>query len=312
MGGTMANILRILISITSLYVLLNYDLSSQQYYPLEVGNRWDYEYSFGQAPVIGPFTHGTYSIFVVKDTICTNGKKYFKLSRNDIIWGYLLRYDPDSNYIYYYLPRDSTEYPVLKLNAKKTDSWQIRYNFISYYGFDSTQMFGEKIYRKFFGFDGLIGYEIAVSDYFGPVYYHTYGEPPGTADDTYNLIGCIIGGKEYGKLLKVEVSNNIPKENKLLQNYPNPFNPVTIIEYSIGADQDVQAPKKLTGAINGKAVKIIIYDILCREIICLEDGYKKPGNYSVKWNAHNSPSGIYFYSLNVDGNIVCKKMILCK
>jgi hypothetical protein len=38
----------------------------------------------------------------------------------------------------------------------------------------------------------------------------------------------------------------------------------------------------------------------------------KPGEYSVKWNASEEPSGVYFYTLETAGFKESKKMILVK
>jgi len=42
------------------------------------------------------------------------------------------------------------------------------------------------------------------------------------------------------------------------------------------------------------------------------DERKNKGNYSVQFNASNISSGIYFYSLRVNGFVATKKMLLIK
>jgi hypothetical protein len=83
----------------------------------------------------------------------------------------------------------------------------------------------------------------------------------------------------------------------LMQNYPNPFNPITTIEYTI------QKPAQ---------VKIKVYDILGNDIRTLEDGYKTSGKHKVIFNGDDLASGIYFYSINYNGNTKTKSMILLK
>lgn len=89
----------------------------------------------------------------------------------------------------------------------------------------------------------------------------------------------------------------VPDKSKLYQNYPNPFNPVTNIDYNIGKDANVT---------------IKVYDILGKEICTLLNSFKKRGFYTVKFNAANLPSGIYFYRLSVDGYTELKKLIVLK
>jgi len=96
----------------------------------------------------------------------------------------------------------------------------------------------------------------------------------------------------------VEKEDNLTPEKFVLeQNYPNPFNPSTRIKFSI--------PK-------ASNVKIIVRDILGREIDKIVDEYYAPGNYSILFNASNYSSGIYFYELITDQFREVKKMMLVK
>jgi photosystem II stability/assembly factor-like uncharacterized protein len=100
-----------------------------------------------------------------------------------------------------------------------------------------------------------------------------------------------------------EISSEIPMQYKLYQNYPNPFNPTTNIKFSL--------PNPSKGGAN--AVKIIIYDVTGKIVETLIDKELKAGSYSADWNASNFASGVYFYSLIINGSIVyTKKMVLIK
>ena len=90
--------------------------------------------------------------------------------------------------------------------------------------------------------------------------------------------------------------NSIPSPS-LSQNYPNPFNPVTKIKYDV--------PKS-------SLVKIIIYDVLGREIETLVNEGLKPGSYEVTWDGSRYASGVYFYKLMTDEYAETKKMVLIK
>ena len=89
---------------------------------------------------------------------------------------------------------------------------------------------------------------------------------------------------------------------KLEQNYPNPFNPSTTIKYSIPSN----VKRETTNT------KLIIYDLLGREISMLVNKEQKPGNYEVQFNASNLSSGIYFYKITSGNFISIKKMTLLK
>ena len=101
-------------------------------------------------------------------------------------------------------------------------------------------------------------------------------------------------------LTSINDDNNIntnPNSFKLFQNYPNPFNPSTTIKYAVGSMQ---------------FVTLKVYDILGREISMLVNQEKQAGNYEVNWNAANMPSGVYIYTLRVNGYTNSKKMLLLK
>jgi hypothetical protein len=96
-------------------------------------------------------------------------------------------------------------------------------------------------------------------------------------------------------------SNSLPVSFKLFQNYPNPFNPVTKIRFAIPPLRGVRG-----------MTKIIIYDVLGREVTSLVNQELTPGKYEVEFDASNYPSGVYFYRLITDGFSETRKMILLK
>jgi photosystem II stability/assembly factor-like uncharacterized protein len=101
-----------------------------------------------------------------------------------------------------------------------------------------------------------------------------------------------------------------PKQFILEQNYPNPFNPSTKIKYTI------PTPPSSSPLIKGRKevefVTLKVYDILGRDVATLVNEEKHSGNYEVKFDGSNLPSGIYFYKLEAGGNILSKKLILLK
>jgi hypothetical protein len=98
--------------------------------------------------------------------------------------------------------------------------------------------------------------------------------------------------------IKENVSDGIISDYKLYQNYPNPFNPTTKINYEL----------RVTNYVS-----VIVYDILGNEVETLVNEKKLSGSYEVEFSGSNLPSGIYFYSLSIDGNLVdTKRMILLK
>ncbi len=123
--------------------------------------------------------------------------------------------------------------------------------------------------------------------------------PSGTVQGFANVNpNTIYTLTEGGVLLGVNnTGSEIPVQYELLQNYPNPFNPATIITFDL--------PK-------AGPVKLIIYDILGKEVKVLVNEFLQPAKYEVNWNARDLPSGVYFYKMETAGFADTKKMILLK
>jgi len=59
-------------------------------------------------------------------------------------------------------------------------------------------------------------------------------------------------------------------------------------------------------------VKLMVYDILGREVSKLIDEYKSEGLYSISFNTKGLPSGVYFYKLRAPGYEGLRKMVIVK
>ncbi|MEO6695656.1 MAG: T9SS type A sorting domain-containing protein [Ignavibacteria bacterium] len=161
---------------------------------------------------------------------------------------------------------------------------------------------GDEEWRKSYGFnDNDHGYTIRQ-----------------TKDSGFVIIGIrdnFNGGDIY--IIKTDKSgyanpvvgiNNIqfefPSSFNLLQNYPNPFNPTTIISY------------KISSTI---FVTLKVFDITGKETETLVNSLHSPGVYKIEFKIQGnefdnvSSSGIYFYSIFLDGKLAeTKKMIFLK
>lgn len=94
-----------------------------------------------------------------------------------------------------------------------------------------------------------------------------------------------------------DFDSDIPQKLSLDQNYPNPFNPTTQINFEIPQDSHVS---------------LIVYDVIGRKVSKLVDENRAPGSYRVRWDASRFSSGVYFYRLEVDGNVITRRMTLIK
>lgn len=96
-----------------------------------------------------------------------------------------------------------------------------------------------------------------------------------------------------------------PERFELLQNYPNPFNPSTVISYQVAAAGEV---------------RLILYDLLGREVRVLVQEKKSPGTYTLKLDAAGLASGVYLYRMQArplgDGQagrvVLTRRMIILR
>ena len=98
----------------------------------------------------------------------------------------------------------------------------------------------------------------------------------------------------YSNILSVDLT---PNSFGLSQNYPNPFNPSTAISYQLSAVSEV---------------RLVVFDLLGREVATLVNEKKEAGNYTVSFNGANLTSGVYFYKLSAGNFSEIKKMTLVK
>lgn len=108
------------------------------------------------------------------------------------------------------------------------------------------------------------------------------------------------------KINSVETEQEIPPTVQLEQNYPNPFLSNTTIKYSIPSAGHV-------------ALKV--FDVLGKEIATLVDEFQQAGTYNSNFTAEkiddlstksNFSSSLFFYQLQINGEIISKKGIIIR
>ncbi|MBI4810602.1 MAG: T9SS type A sorting domain-containing protein [Ignavibacteriales bacterium] len=63
---------------------------------------------------------------------------------------------------------------------------------------------------------------------------------------------------------------------------------------------------------NQTRVRLVVYDILGREVAVLVDRYQSPGTREIHWDAAGLPSGMYFYRIITLEFTQTKKMLLLR
>lgn len=122
--------------------------------------------------------------------------------------------------------------------------------------------------------------------------------------------GFIFAGTDFTSTYKrplnevviKSISSIIPDKYSLSQNYPNPFNPSTNIRYTI--------PSNVKGKMSN--VKLVVFDILGKEIATLVNEKLNAGTYEVTFDGSGLTSGVYFYRLTCGDFSETRKMALLK
>jgi pectinesterase len=94
------------------------------------------------------------------------------------------------------------------------------------------------------------------------------------------------------------IASNLVPNKMTIGNYPNPFNPTTNIQFTVAA--------------TGKAV-VKIYNILGQDVAHVFEGQALAGqSYKVTFNAARIASGVYFCSIESNGQRLVSRMLLLK
>ena len=89
----------------------------------------------------------------------------------------------------------------------------------------------------------------------------------------------------------------IPEDWSLSPNMPNPFNPVTTIRY---------------GILKTGHVRLTIHNMRGQTVAILNDKIQTPGFYTIRWNAVNFASGLYYCQIVTEEWRAVQRMILLK
>ena len=107
--------------------------------------------------------------------------------------------------------------------------------------------------------------------------------------DTYAALQSLVTNSEE--------NNKAPEDFYVLQNFPNPFNPSTKIRFSV--------PER-------SHVKLVLYDLLGREIDVLFNEEMNPGTKELEFNGSRLASGIYLVRMVADNYQKTLKISLLK
>ncbi|MBP1655804.1 MAG: hypothetical protein H6Q31_405 [Bacteroidetes bacterium] len=106
-----------------------------------------------------------------------------------------------------------------------------------------------------------------------------------------------MGAQEEQTTVDVAARESAPVSYVLEQNYPNPFNPSTLIRYHLPV---------------AGLVRLVVYDMIGREIKVLKNEMGAPGSYELVFDARGLASGVYLYRLTFGDLVQTRTMLLLR
>jgi len=91
--------------------------------------------------------------------------------------------------------------------------------------------------------------------------------------------------------------SGLPTKTELYGNYPNPFNATTSFNYALREEANVT---------------LEVYNLLGQKVATVVNEHQAPGYKTIRWDAAQFSSGIYFYKLGLGDEIYAKRMTLLK
>lgn len=269
-------------------------------FPLEMGNRWDFVEGWWDG--YGNGSADTVVYRIISDTVLQNGKTYFKVLPEGILFRNLIR--SDSIGIYYYDSVCDTEWLFYGFDIPIGEPVKVPLYFcdttnspeVYKTSVDSVAFFGNIVNSIKYTYIG------GIDNWYNIMITHDYGfinwESSSISENYYkHLIGCELDGIVYGTLTVIDPVTNKLNEYSLEQNYPNPFNSITNIDFEIPFRQ---------------GVKLKLYDILGNEIEELLNEERDAGKHRIKFDSAELSSGVYIYQLQTNSKMLFRKMILLK
>jgi hypothetical protein len=116
-------------------------------------------------------------------------------------------------------------------------------------------------------------------------------------------LSCVTTGYNLSRITftliaaGVEAERGVPAAFGLSQNFPNPFNPSTQIGYDVPRNSHV---------------RLVVYDMLGREVALLVKEQKAAGRYAARFDAGGLAGGVYVCRMTAGDFIGTRRMVFVK
>jgi len=307
--------LLIIISVTIYNGLAN--AQAKKYFPLQIGNKWIYEYHWEDPNhntidridtlvIIGTTSqYYRFNRYFLYYTTFKGDSSLFKIENNKVTrkvfgkemtwYDFSLRVG-DSWIIPVQLIFPSVDtVDIIAILKSKTDIFVFGQDTIKncyrfQFKFDTNKIYDLTPWEELFAPNiGLMEKKLAYK---------------GLDWHIYKLKKAIINNKPITVVSENRANPNSPRYFLLNQNYPNPFYSTTRISYQVVGDPNAK-------------ISLRIYNLLGQEIKTFIDGFQSPGFYHFIWDGKNNfgkemPSGVYWYALTREDFREVRKIVLKK
>ena len=267
-----------------LMAILTCPALGQGYYPLSIGDRWDY----GYLDFPGPFVY-THSVVITAETTMSNGKSYAVMqtcSQGKFGSKEFLRQEGPVVYAF----KDTGEVAGMDFryaDGDTIDSWITATDTIlTTVSVRDGMRFGRQLRGWTFSTfrvndPGLFesGWW-AITDSLG---YDGAFQSPGFSE---YLLGAIVSGIVYGTITEVKAQEGQVSHQPalpVLEVYPNPFNDAARISFSVPS---------------GALFTLSLYDVLGGEVQPVAQGTCPTGHHTLVFQPRGLSSGVYFLRLS--------------
>ncbi len=267
-----------------------------KYFPLHLGDYWLYVYH-----------EYIYSYYLEYEIVAVDSLKdssvVYLLNTSDGSRCFFKVYNNDNSTVYgNYKSIDSVFTPFLKFNENSNQVWcrwwgaylRLKEKSVTTLWSIAPWRYTDSTYSFDMSGDSLMSFVYNRTYYIKGLGLYNEEREGGSEMD---LVGCIINGVTYGRLVGVDDEPTPNNYELTIQNYPNPFNNQTVIQYTIPESE---------------FVKITMYDMLGREVETLVNEVQTQGKHSIPWQAKGLSSGVYFAVLKYQNKIATQKIIYQK
>lgn len=275
-----------------LFCLLAYSQNeSNEYFPLQVGNTWSYQYTTYDWAQLADYIEsdsGVTQYAILSKLLSADSTIWEVREIQNIIRRIKIFASPQRTDTSFQI-KDTVLFRIIEYNSGNHRLISTAYSWKS--AFYLNQIFNDSTNFTRYLTSSLDTVQLSYSTYaYNKLHYHlsvSFKQHHGIAKISFSAPGFVGYVRNSNHTLLQSLINSTSRLNQLFaptdftisQNYPNPFNPTTDIFITI--------PSSTYLVIN-------VYDALGRIVDTIYKDNIQDGNYSLRWDASKLASGIYY------------------